>query len=86
MRLDLLYNLGFDYDVDDFTLKPITLRDGDEATLWFHEPTGHGILASEFWVQDDFYSQQYRDVQSLLIKRYKVLGDWMCSWWNRIKG
>ena len=61
MRLDLLYNLGFDYDVDDFTLKPITLRDGDEATLWFHEPTGHGILASEFWVQDDFYSQQYRD-------------------------
>jgi len=61
MRLDLLHNLGFDYDVDDFTLKPITLRDGDEAVLWFHEPTGHGILASEFWVQDDFYSEKYRD-------------------------
>ena len=61
MRPDLLHNLGFDYDVDDFTLKPITLRDGDEAVLWFHEPTGHGILASEFWVQDDFYSEKYRD-------------------------
>ena len=42
MRLDLLYNLGFDYDVDDFTLKPITLRDGDEATLcsWWNRIKG----------------------------------------------
>ena len=61
MRLDLLHNLGFDYDVDDFTLKPITLRDGDSAVLWVHEPTGHGILASEFWVEEDFYSEKYRD-------------------------
>ena len=44
MRLDLLYNLGFDYDVDDFTLKPITLRDGDEATLWLHEPTYFNVI------------------------------------------
>ena len=61
MRLDMLHKLGFDYEVDDFYLKPITLRDGDEAVLWVHEPTGHGILASEFWVEEDFYSKQYRD-------------------------
>ena len=61
MLLDMLHKLGFDYEVDDFYLKPITLRDGDEAVLWVHEPTGHGILASEFWVEEDFYSKQYRD-------------------------
>ena len=37
------------------------MRDGRDATLLVHEPTGHGILDSKFWVKGDFYSEQYRD-------------------------
>ena len=50
-----------EFDKKDIHEKKITLRDGRDATLLVHEPTGHGILDSEFWVKDDFYSEQYRD-------------------------
>jgi|TARA_R110000851_G_scaffold89266_7_gene194600 2-polyprenyl-3-methyl-5-hydroxy-6-metoxy-1,4-benzoquinol methylase len=50
-----------EFDKKDIHEKKITLRDGRDATLLVHEPTGHGILDSEFWVKEDFYSEQYRD-------------------------
>ena len=50
-----------EFDKKDIYEKKITLRDGRDATLLVHEPTGHGILDSEFWVKEDFYSEQYRD-------------------------
>ena len=61
MDNQLLRQLGFDYNIDDFYVKSIVLRDGSDSILWVHEPTGHGILDSEFWAKGDFYSEQYRD-------------------------
>tara|TARA_B100000686_G_C16800080_1_gene985285 strand:+ start:711 stop:1676 length:966 start_codon:yes stop_codon:yes gene_type:complete len=62
MNQKLLNELGLGYyNIEDFYVKPIVLRDGRDSILWVHEPTGHGILDSEFWVKEDFYSEQYRD-------------------------
>jgi len=59
MNSQIIEQLGFDKkDIHD---KKIILRDGRDATLLVHEPTGHGILDSKFWVKGDFYSEQYRD-------------------------
>ena len=62
MNKEILNKLGLGYyNIDDFYVKPIVLRDGRDSRLWIHKPTGHGILDSEFWVRGDFYSEQYRD-------------------------
>ena len=50
-----------EFDKKDIHEKKIILRDGRDATLLVHEPTGHGILDSKFWVKENFYSEQYRD-------------------------
>ena len=62
MNKKILNKLGLGYyNIDDFYVKPIVLRDGRDSRLWVHKPSGHGILDSEFWVMEDFYSEQYRD-------------------------
>lgn len=61
MDKKFLGQLGFDYyDINDFYKRQIVLRDGRDSTLYVHEPTGHGILDRKFWVDEEFYTGQYR--------------------------
>ncbi len=45
---------------EDFFPKNVELRDGREAIIWIHRKTGHGILDSQYWESQDFYSEEYR--------------------------
>lgn len=57
----LLVETGMDHlSADDFFLKDIVLRDGRQALLWVHQPSGHGILHKDFWPTDNFYDENYR--------------------------
>jgi len=46
---------------EDFFPKNVELRDGREAIIWIHRQTGHGILDSQYWESQDFYSEEYRN-------------------------
>ena len=64
MNSDFLNKVGFSfYKVSDFESKNIILRDGRDAKLWVHEPTGHGILDEQYWenIEEDYYKDTYRD-------------------------
>ena len=62
MDSKLLSDTGLDYDINDFYVKPIVLRDGRDSVLWVHEPTGHGILDQQDWenIDEDYYEKDYR--------------------------
>lgn len=56
-----LNKIGFsEYDSKDFYQKQIVLRDGRCVNFWIHEPSGHGILDNNVWVDENFYEEQYR--------------------------
>ena len=59
MDSQLLLDTGLDYDINDFSEKPIVLRDGRDSLLWVHEPTGHGILDQKDWenIGKDYYKK-----------------------------
>ena len=59
MDNQLLSDTGFDYDINDFYVKPIVLRDGRDSVLWVHEPTGHGILDQQDWenIDEDYFEK-----------------------------
>jgi 2-polyprenyl-3-methyl-5-hydroxy-6-metoxy-1,4-benzoquinol methylase len=57
----VLETVGFeDTSADDYSPKPVILRDGREAVVWVHRQTGHGILDSAYWEGNDFYEDNYR--------------------------
>ena len=57
-----LSEIGFlNYDLKDFHKKSIILRDGRDAKLWVHKPSGHGILDRNLWEKEDFYEREYRN-------------------------
>jgi 2-polyprenyl-3-methyl-5-hydroxy-6-metoxy-1,4-benzoquinol methylase len=57
----ILNKIGFsEYDSKDFYQEQIVLRDGRPVNFWIHEPSGHGILDNNIWVDENFYEEQYR--------------------------
>jgi len=65
MDKDFLARVGFShYNAEDFELKNIVLRGGEEAVLWVHSFSGHGILDSQFLVDSNYYQENYRSEYS----------------------
>jgi 2-polyprenyl-3-methyl-5-hydroxy-6-metoxy-1,4-benzoquinol methylase len=65
MDKDLLARVGFShYCAEEFESKKIVLRSGQEAVLWVHADSGHGILDPRFWVGSDYYQEDYRSEYS----------------------
>ncbi len=65
MDKDFLARVGFShYNAEDFESKNIVLRGGQEAVLWVHSISGHGILGSQFMVDGDYYQEDYRSEYS----------------------
>jgi hypothetical protein len=65
MDKDFLARVGFShYNAEDFESKNIVLRGGQEAVLWVHSLSGHGILDSQFLVDGDYYQKDYRSEYS----------------------
>ena len=61
MNLDFLKSVGMDfYKCEDFYVKNIKLRKGEDSKIWIHKDTGHGILEEEKWEKEDYYSKAYR--------------------------
>jgi 2-polyprenyl-3-methyl-5-hydroxy-6-metoxy-1,4-benzoquinol methylase len=62
MNKATLEKTGFDHlSLDQFREEKIFLRDGREAVLCVDSDTGHGILDPEYWVEDDYYEETYRE-------------------------
>ena len=58
---DTLAAAGFgDTLPEDYTYKNVVLRDGRKAVVWLHKQTGHGILDSQYWENQSFYTEDYR--------------------------
>ena len=65
MDKDFLAQVGFaHYNAEDFEPKNIVLRGGQEAVLWVHSISGHGILDPKFWVGNEYYQEGYRSEYS----------------------
>ncbi len=65
MDKEFLARVGFShYNAEDFESKNIVLRGGQEAILWVHSISGHGILDSKFWVGGEYYQEGYRSEYS----------------------
>ena len=61
MDKDFLVRVGFShYNIEDFEPKNVVLRGGEEAILWVHSISGHGILEQKFLVDSDYYESDYR--------------------------
>ena len=61
MDKDLLARVGFfHYNAEEFESRKVVLRGGQEAVLWVHVDSGHGILDPRFWVGSDYYQESYR--------------------------
>ena len=69
MNKQFLQSVGLGFlNESDFKSKSIKLRDGRNAILWVHKPSGHGLLDKEYWPEEilgDYYSKDYRDQHSL---------------------
>ena len=62
MNEEFLNQVGLGhYECRDFHPKKVTLRKGEEAIVWVHQLTGHGVLDTESWVKEDYYSEDYRN-------------------------
>lgn len=58
---DFLQRCGFENSSPtDFKSSMVKLRDGRDATLWIHQPTGHGVLDPAFWESSSYYDEAYR--------------------------
>lgn len=67
MNNEFLSIVGFDfYTKDEFFPKEVCLRSGEEAIVWVHERTGHGILDPKYWVSAEYYKDEYRSDYSAL--------------------
>ena len=58
------------YDIDDFTPKQITLRDGSDSVLWVNKNDNHGILDEQSWEDESFYCEDYRNESSAKLDQY----------------
>ncbi len=69
---DLLKKTGLSdiYHEDEFVKKQIILRDNRKAILWVNSNDNHGILDDDFWEDDDFYSEEYRNQFSAKLDTY----------------
>jgi len=69
MNKEFLQLVGLEfYNKSDFYSKAIQLRDGRQAILWIHRPTGHGLLDKEFWpkeIYENYYQEKYRQQHSI---------------------
>jgi 2-polyprenyl-3-methyl-5-hydroxy-6-metoxy-1,4-benzoquinol methylase len=62
MDKNILEKTGFEHlNPDQFRKEEIVLRDGRNAVLWVDSDSGHGILDPEYWVENDYYEEAYRD-------------------------
>jgi len=64
MNKEFLELVGLDfYEPQEFKEKNVKLRNGDDALLWVHTKTGHGILDKKNWIDSvytDYYEDNYR--------------------------
>tara|TARA_R110000851_G_scaffold152139_4_gene293642 strand:+ start:1576 stop:2541 length:966 start_codon:yes stop_codon:yes gene_type:complete len=59
---ELLETVGLGhFKESDFSAKEVILRSGKSTKVWVHGPTGHGVLDSENWMEDDYYEEDYRE-------------------------
>jgi 2-polyprenyl-3-methyl-5-hydroxy-6-metoxy-1,4-benzoquinol methylase len=71
---DILIKTGFShYKTEDFELKNVVLRGGENAALWVHVDSGHGILDPKHWENGDYYQERYRSEFSAQKTGEKVL-------------
>jgi 2-polyprenyl-3-methyl-5-hydroxy-6-metoxy-1,4-benzoquinol methylase len=85
MDKDLLARVGFShYSAEEFTSKKIILRGGQEAILWVHADSGHGVLDPQFWVGSDYYQESYRSEYSAQSSGTKVAPDEHCRIYRKL--
>jgi len=80
MDKEFLARVGFShYSAEEFKSKNIVLRGGQEAVLWVHADSGHGILDPKFWVGSDYYQESYRSEFSAQSAGTKVTPEEHCN-------